>query len=282
MNAKLLKYAQKPKIYEPSTAKFWNDPHISKGMLEAHLNPEWDSATRKHEFVTQSANWIATIMPPSMYPKLLDLGCGPGIYAQMFHNLGYDVTGVDFSERSIEYAMGSASDKSLPITYDCRNYLTLEYHEAFDVVTLIYCDFGVLSDSERKTLLKNIYQALKPNGQLLFDVFTPKEYENKPETSSYAYHESGFWNENPHVCLSARYRYDDQNTFLSKYIIATEDAIECYHVWEHTFTQDELKRDLLEAGFTSVAFYGDVAGAAYQMDGTIICAVAKKEGGITI
>ncbi|HBL50563.1 MAG TPA: class I SAM-dependent methyltransferase, partial [Firmicutes bacterium] len=30
---------RKPKLYEKTQEKLWNDPHISKGMLEAHLNP---------------------------------------------------------------------------------------------------------------------------------------------------------------------------------------------------------------------------------------------------
>ena len=49
MIAQLRAYLQKPRLYAPSTGEFWNDPHISKGMLEAHLNPQVDAATRKHE-----------------------------------------------------------------------------------------------------------------------------------------------------------------------------------------------------------------------------------------
>ena len=28
----------RPKLFEQSTASIWDDPHISKGMLKAHLN----------------------------------------------------------------------------------------------------------------------------------------------------------------------------------------------------------------------------------------------------
>ena len=37
----LKKYSIKPELYAPSTDKFWDDEHISKGMLEAHLNPNF-------------------------------------------------------------------------------------------------------------------------------------------------------------------------------------------------------------------------------------------------
>ena len=38
----------------------------------------------------------------------------------------------------------------------------MEYSEEFDIITLIYCDFGVLNPEEREILLKKIYKALKP------------------------------------------------------------------------------------------------------------------------
>lgn len=44
---KLNNYLINPKLYAPSTGTFWDDEHLSKGMLEAHLNPNWHTATRK-------------------------------------------------------------------------------------------------------------------------------------------------------------------------------------------------------------------------------------------
>ena len=82
MNKQVLKYIQKPLLYEPSSSKFWNDEHISKGMLEAHLNKDWDAETRKHDFIIKSIDWISSIAPPSQKNKLLDLGCGSGIYEE--------------------------------------------------------------------------------------------------------------------------------------------------------------------------------------------------------
>ena len=38
---------RKPQLFEPGEALFWDDPHISKSMLEAHLNPNVDGASRR-------------------------------------------------------------------------------------------------------------------------------------------------------------------------------------------------------------------------------------------
>ncbi|HOJ15222.1 MAG TPA: class I SAM-dependent methyltransferase, partial [Deltaproteobacteria bacterium] len=36
--------------------------------------------------------------------RILDLGCGPGLYTKRLSDAGYDVTGMDYSRRSIAYA----------------------------------------------------------------------------------------------------------------------------------------------------------------------------------
>lgn len=54
MIRQLIGFLEKPQLYASSTGEFWNDEHISKGMLAAHLNPQEDAATRKHEFLDRS------------------------------------------------------------------------------------------------------------------------------------------------------------------------------------------------------------------------------------
>ncbi|GIO39996.1 hypothetical protein J41TS12_48570 [Paenibacillus antibioticophila] len=130
----LINYLIKPRLYTPSTGAFWDDEHISKGMLEAHLNPDWNAATRKHDFVNKSVQWIASIARPAQYQKLLDLGCGPGIYAERFRKAGYQVTGIDFSKRSIDYAKEQTLQNKSNIEYRYQNYLTIDYKEQFDVI----------------------------------------------------------------------------------------------------------------------------------------------------
>lgn len=84
MFEELKKYIVKPPLYTPSTNSLWDDEHVSKNMLKAHLNPDLEAATRKHDFIDKSVKWITEITPPIQYKTLLDLGCGPGLYAEQF------------------------------------------------------------------------------------------------------------------------------------------------------------------------------------------------------
>ncbi|MCK8489179.1 class I SAM-dependent methyltransferase [Paenibacillus sp. MBLB2552] len=272
----LRNYLIKPELYAPSTGSFWDDEHISKGMLEAHLNPDWEAATRKHDFVEKSVHWIASIAQPAQYPQLLDLGCGPGIYAEHFRKAGYAVTGVDFSKRSIEYAKEQTILNQSNIQYVYQNYLTIDYIEQFDVATLIYCDYAPLSITDRQILLRKVYQALKPNGKFIFDVST--NLIRKAEGRSWYYSEAGgFWNEKPHLCLDSVYQYDDEDrTELRQSIVITEDTINCYHIWDHFFTKEALISEIQPIGFNSFEIYGDIAGTEFSEAGETICGVFIK------
>ncbi len=92
----ILKQSQKPELYEKGTAVMWTDPHISKQLLEVHLNPEVDLASRKKKTIESTVKWMLDKAGKNNL-KILDLGCGPGLYSQLLARKGHQVTGVDFS-----------------------------------------------------------------------------------------------------------------------------------------------------------------------------------------
>ncbi|HGS9412614.1 class I SAM-dependent methyltransferase, partial [Clostridioides difficile] len=175
---KLCMYLERPELYKQSEINFWDDEYISKQLLKAHLDTNFEGASRNFNFIEDSVNWIVTVANPANYPKLLDLGCGPGLYAEKFAQKGYKVTGIDFSKRSINYAQNRNKETNLNINYLFQSYLNMNYNEEFDLATLIYCDYGALSTENRRLLMEKIYDSLKPGGKLILDVFTINKYNN--------------------------------------------------------------------------------------------------------
>ncbi|HOE08669.1 MAG TPA: class I SAM-dependent methyltransferase [Treponemataceae bacterium] len=139
-------------LYERSKDFLWTDDYISANMLDAHLNPDIDAVSRNRTTILKTVDWIDSVLPKK--GSLLDLGCGPGLYAQEFAQKGYTVTGIDISKRSIEYAKKSAQEKKLSITYINGDYINKKIEGKFDAAVCIYCDFGALIPSEQKAFLK--------------------------------------------------------------------------------------------------------------------------------
>ena len=271
-------YLARPTLYAPGSENLWDDAHISKGMLQAHLSPDTDAASRPFAFIDRSVEWIHTIAPASTYRNLLDLGCGPGLYAERFAKLHYRVTGVDFSKRSIAYAKEQTENNGSGITYCRQDYRTLDYQNQFDLVTLIYCDYAAMPKSSRLLVLGRIFQALRPGGKLVFDVFTPKMRSMEKQSWYYEEH-ADFWSALPHLCLLSVYQYeDDDETELRRTVVCTEDQIRCFDVWDHFFTKEKLLSEVQPVGFSGCECFGDVAGKEYRNDGMsdTICMVLTK------
>ncbi|UCE24654.1 MAG: class I SAM-dependent methyltransferase, partial [Candidatus Zixiibacteriota bacterium] len=77
---KLEKINQRPKPFEFYTAEtLWNDEHISKQMLDYHLNEDVDLASRNRAFVEKSASWIVSHFQVGSGVRICDFGCGPGL-----------------------------------------------------------------------------------------------------------------------------------------------------------------------------------------------------------
>ncbi len=269
-------YLKQPPVYTKTSVAFWDDEHISAQMLKAHLDPEFDGASRKLAFINRSVEWIRTILPPTHYPALLDIGCGPGIYAEKFAESGYRVTGVDLSSRSIDYARASAAEKGLPIRYIQQNYLSLHLDETFDLVTMIYCDYGALSTEERNVLMQTVYKHLKPGGVFLLDAFSLASYETFTESQTWEQRESGgFWSPKPYFALHGAYRYPNRVTLRQSCII-TDCGMTNYYLWDTYFSAELLAKEAADAGFQLCGQYGDVAGAAYNESSPTLAVVLKK------
>lgn len=277
MNNKIIDFFKNlPMLYAESDDAFWDDEHISKHMLAAHLNPDCDQASRKQEGIVASVDWLTEICGGAEKKKLLDLGCGPGIYTELLAEKGFQVTGIDFSNRSINYAIENSKKKNLDITYHYQNYLDINYEDEFDAVILIYCDLGVLSSENRNVLLKKIYQALKPGGMLILDVFHEPFVNSFEEMQSVSYHPGGFWSPLPYAVIQRNIYYRESRNTLEQYLVITEENSKCYNIWNQVYTKDLLGKEVAEAGLECVSFFDDVQGKKYTGLANTICGVFRK------
>jgi SAM-dependent methyltransferase len=275
--SEILKYTIKPPVFEPGEVRFWDDPHISKGMLEAHLDPDHDAASRKSETIDEIVKHLvsADILKPGA--RLLDLGCGPGLYASRLSNKGAQVTGVDISPRSIDYARKQARDNGLVIDYRCLDFLDISFENEFDIAMQIYGELNTFSDEKRDAFLAKIHKALRPHGLFLFDITTRKTRMKYGLKNRWYASEGGFWRPGKHLVLEEGFDYPEKDVWLDQYIVAEEGgAISVYRCWFHDYTLSTITPVLEKAGFRVIQVWNDLTGTPYREGGEWIGIFAEK------
>lgn len=267
---------EKPLPFEPGEPLFWTDPHIAKQMLASHLDPNVDGASRRPETIERTTNWIAGSFGLRPGDRILDLGCGPGLYAERLAQAGFHVTGVDFSQNSIDYATAQAQQKQLAIQYRCQNYLELDEPELYDAVLLIYGDYCPLSPEQRAKLLANVRTALKPGGCFILDVTTPQLRQKYLLKNGWYAVGNGFWKPGPHLVLEHGFPYPG-DLFLEQYIVIEGDGkISVYRNWFQEYTPETITAELAAGGLTVESLWSDLTGTPYTPDAEWIGIVARK------
>ena len=259
--SQLIELQQKPESFTPGEPLFWNDPHISKQMLDVHLSPDTDAASRKPEIIDRSVNWMIKTLGLGPGASLLDLGCGPGLYASRFARAGFSVTGVDYSRNSIEYAGKYAKENNLNITYRYQNYLELDDENLYDAAFLIYGDFCPLSPEQRSTLLKNTHRALKLNGYFVLDVTTREHRKRFGNKNGWYAAETGFWKPGSHLVLEEGFDYPEQSIWLDQYTtIEADGKVSVYRNWFQDYTPETIREELQQGDFKVKSLWNDLMG----------------------
>lgn len=103
--------------------------------------------------------------------KVLDLCCGKGADSIFFHNKGYSVTGVDYSNEAIKQFNDTQKRYKIflsSLVYNIMEKLPFE-SESYDFV---YIRLGLhyFKDKELKNIISEIKRVLKSEGLLMFQV----------------------------------------------------------------------------------------------------------------
>jgi SAM-dependent methyltransferase len=99
--------------------------------------------------------------------KVLDVACGKGRHSIYLSKKGFDVTGVDLSPVSIEYASQFSSPN---LHFQIGDMRSLPYKGDFDYVLNMFTSFGYFdNDEENKSAFISMSNCLKEGGKLVID-----------------------------------------------------------------------------------------------------------------
>jgi len=259
-----------------NASDLWTDEHTSKQMLSLHLNEAIDVSSRNAEFISRSVEWIASEFNIGKDAKIADFGCGPGLYVTRLAKRGANVTGIDFSKRSIKYAKEVAVRENLNVSYVNQNYFEFETEERFDLVMMIMCDFCALSPTQRNVMLSKFRKILKPRGSVLLDVYSLSAFEQREEAATYEVNQlNGFWSPNKYYSFLNTFKYDEEKVILDKYTIIESERTRQVYNWLQYFAPEDIESEFVEAGFFVKGIYSDVAGHHYNEKSSEFAVIAN-------
>jgi SAM-dependent methyltransferase len=255
----------------------WTNEHTSKQMLKYHLNESIDVASRNKRFIERSVDWIVSYFNVDSNTEIADFGCGPGLYTNRLAERGAVVTGIDFSKTSLDYAKRTAKEKGLDVNYVLDNYLDFETTSHFDLITMIMCDFCVLSPEQRQIMLSKFHSLLKPDGSVLLDVYSLNSFNDQQESASYELNQlDGFWSPDDYYCFVNTYKYEQEKVSLDKYTIIEKSRKREVYNWLQYYSRESLSKEFEANGFVIKDFFSDVSCRVFDPESNEFAVAAKN------
>jgi SAM-dependent methyltransferase len=257
----------------------WYEPGFSRRMLEEHLSQTHDLASRRFDRVDRQVSWIDEEILSHRPSRILDLGCGPGLYTERLSRLGHQCVGIDYSPASIEYARERAHRDQLRCSYLEQDIRTAPYGEGFDLVLLIFGELNVFSSSDARSILERAHAALSDRGVLLLEVHTLSVIREIGERDpSWYTAEPGLFSDRPHLCLRESSWDPSQRTATERYfILDAQTGVAARHgATMQAYSDSEYRSLLCDCGFAGIDFRPSLSRAPEDADDRLMAILASR------
>jgi len=269
---------RKPRPFSPGTGLFWSDPYLASHVVWAHLDDRTDDASRTLARIEKEVAWINSLLPQP--GRLLDLGCGVGRHAQLLAEKGWNVTGVDASVPSIEFARQEAQDASLSIDFRVGDIRSARLPQNQDIILVAYGTLATFSPAELRRLIDRCRRALAPRGVLVFDVFRQSWWKKQLLTAQKGLPwdvvtDEGFWSQEPHLVLTRTDAYPVLRTFGRTFVVVETDRVRRFCLWYRWYDRSHIQDEIVPGA--RVDWFGGLDGRRLTSSSPWIAVAARWE-----
>jgi SAM-dependent methyltransferase len=254
----------------------WHEPGFSKRMLAEHLSQEHDAASRCEETIEEHVGWIHKDVLAGRTTKVLDLACGPGLYASRLASMGHECVGIDYSPASIAHAKDEVGDTGLNCQYVEADIRQADYGSGFGLVMLIYGELNVFRPDDAKLILRKAHKALDPGGIIVLEPSTEEAVrEIGARRPFWATAEIGLFSNRPHLRLQEASWDAEARVATTRYFIvdAEDGSVERFAGSTQAYSDEEYRELLKECGFEDIEFRPPLAG---DFNDHLMILIAKK------
>ena len=223
---------------------------------------------RNEEEAEQFFELIKKNVPLQPDWKILDFCCGYGRLSKVIAREGYNVTGVDLSEKFIQRAIEESRKENLQIKFikcDARSFFE---SEKYNLGISFFTSFGYFSDEENELTFQNLVRSILKNGWIAFDYFNA-EYVLKNLVKNEDFEIDGY-----KINISRKIEGNRINKIIR---IISEDKTEEYVELVRIYSVEDLK-DLFEKnGLVIKKIFGDYSGSDLNENSPRVIIFAQKK-----
>ena len=244
----------------------WDDPDFSRRMLEQHLDQGHPGASRTFETIDRHVAWIETsLLRGRANARILDLGCGPGLYCVRLAARGHRCHGIDFSPASIAHATALAAERRLEerCTFELGDVLRTPFGQGYDLVMMTYGELNTFRLDDARTISRGVAGALRTGGTFAVEINTPEDVRRVGETApSWHSAERGLFSDDPYICLRENQWFEDVAVTVSRYLVIDVGAgrTTVYQSTMQAYSDEACEELMNEAGVGAICSAESLSG----------------------
>ncbi|MEZ4722672.1 MAG: methyltransferase domain-containing protein [Flavobacteriales bacterium] len=226
-----------------------------------HLLYEHRDENEARQFVDALLHFLN----PSKNSRFLDVACGKGRHSVQLSEAGFDTTGIDLSQNSIQEAMKSAGPRLRFHVNDIREPIP---NGPYDFALNLFTSFGYFETQEEHVKsLKNIRNSMAQGGKLIIDFMNVRHKQM----------ESGF-KEFDKSGVVFRIGKRVENGYVIK-SIQVQDGLRKFEFEERVmaFSKEELESIVDQAGFKVQTIFGCYDLTPFNADSERVIIIAERE-----
>ncbi|GAC1339448.1 MAG: class I SAM-dependent methyltransferase [Candidatus Dormibacteria bacterium] len=200
----------------------WGAPDTSRRLLAEHLDQRHDGASRRISEVDRHVRRLRRLLP-SPPARLLDAGCGPGLYAVRLAAAGYEVVGIDVGGAVLEHGRQLAAATGVSVDLRQGDLLDTPLDGGFDAALLVYFVLDGFRPRDGARVLRRVARSLRPGGRLIVELRARPD-QPPGRITSWDVVESSLLSDAPHLLLVDTAHDQARQTFVLREVALLDDG----------------------------------------------------------